>query len=250
MTDHIIGAVLGAVTVGLCVNIAPSGSNHLNGKDPSKIKQMNINCTCGKRTIKVHYESIYGCKYDQNIQCNKCRAWLGGHKYVHHCSTHDVIKYPNGYTFCNSCIQNIQKSSLLQQENDKLFCEIEQKVDSKQFVNEKEKFMASFKNGWMMKRGGYHTAWKHRYFELNGVLKTLTYYIESNKLHGAKYKLKGFIDFKKYPICKMMKSKQEQEFHVVTSKREWVFKCQNRKERDEWYNVIKILCAKRGSSSK
>eukprot|EP01084_Bolivina_argentea_P230270 388456_1 len=271
MAGQIVGSLLGAVTVGACSNInipsATSYSSHIQDSNPASINPLlNINCTCGTLIIKARYESIYGCKYNQDIKCGKCGQWLGGHKYVYYCSTHDLIKYPNGYTLCNSCIKSIQlkknkqqRLQRLQQENNKLYTEIEHKLDTKQckksyiyseqisdkIEEEKEKFMSSFKSGYMMKRGAYHTGWKMRYFELNGVLKTLTYYIESNKSNGTKYKMQGFIDFKKYPICRMMKSKREQQFHVVTNKREWIFKCKDKNERDQWYNDIKKLCGQK-----
>ena len=104
-------------------------------------------------------------------------------------------------------------------------------------------FESAFKNGWMMKRGAYYKGFKERYFELNGVLKTLTYYTKPIDNKGSKYKLRGFIDFKETPICKMMKSKKEEQFHIVTTKREWILRCKHKCERDEWYEAIKQFCA-------
>eukprot|EP00484_Ammonia_sp_Unknown_P029392 CAMPEP_0197032452 /NCGR_PEP_ID=MMETSP1384-20130603/11124_1 /TAXON_ID=29189 /ORGANISM="Ammonia sp." /LENGTH=296 /DNA_ID=CAMNT_0042462113 /DNA_START=16 /DNA_END=906 /DNA_ORIENTATION=+ len=178
---------------------------------------------------------------------------------------------------------NRPKPSQIEQENNKLLSEIEHKLQMKQQAHktkanlaqctktnsirstsissdissasqraktENAEFMAMFKNGWMYKRGGYHTAWKERYFELNGVFKTLTYYVANAKCTGCKYIMHGFIDFKQTPILKMMKSKKEDEFHVVTTKREWVFKCKDMTQRNEWYDAIKTLCAMRKRTTK
>ena len=291
----LFGALLGGVIAGIAQGTAAHAiSNHnsqsqqekmnqLAGPDPSQINAVKIICPCGQQMVKTPYESVYGCKYDEN--CDKCLKWMGGQKYVHFCSGHDVIKYPNGFAICYSCTQKIIKQTKLnqlQQETQQLYNEIEQKMnkiptdnsiicgsnihkipipkhkpppkpsqyeegdDVNDSRNNKENdnsaFMANFKNGWMYKQGWYNTAWKKRYFELNGVLKTLTYYTESNKPHGPKYKMQGFIDFKKTPITKMKKTMKDDEFHVKTTKREWVFKCDTKTEMEEWYNTILTLC--------
>mmetsp|Transcript_47541 Transcript_47541/g.42631 ORF Transcript_47541/g.42631 Transcript_47541/m.42631 type:complete len:301 (-) Transcript_47541:267-1169(-) len=145
------------------------------------------------------------------------------------------------------CGQNINKSHNKNCANSGIDREIEggddNDNDNAPDLEQNSAFMANFKNGWMYKAGWYNTSWKKRYFELNGVLKTLTYYVESGNTKGAKYKMQGFIDFKKTKILRMMKSKTEDEFHVVTKEREWMFKCDTNKERDEWYYAILTLCA-------
>ncbi len=99
------------------------------------------------------------------------------------------------------------------------------------------------KSGWMYKQGWWNTAYKQRYFEFNENAKTLRYYIIILDGSGTnKRKLKGRIDFKKTPIKRMVKSFQlERQFHVVTKAREWIFRCENRQERDEWYCAISTL---------
>ena len=97
----------------------------------------------------------------------------------------------------------------------------------------------------MYKQGWYNTSWKKRYFELNGVLNTITYYVESGKGKATKYQMKGMIDFKKTPILTMVKSMKFNQFQVVTSKRVWSFKCENKKETEQWYHAILTLCCKK-----
>ena len=181
----------------------------------------SVHCECGHLMDKICYKSaVYA------HQCDKCQSWRSDIQYMYYCKSHDVVRYRQGYYMCTSCVNTIESRGSRVRTRDE----------------REDNFMDMFKNGWMWKGGKYNAAWKHRYFELNGVLKTLTYYVQPQKATGPKYKMQGFIDFKQTPIIKMTRGKKEEEFYVTTRKRNWAFKCDNKQQSDAWFTIIESLC--------
>eukprot|EP01084_Bolivina_argentea_P183800 317112_1 len=102
--------------------------------------------------------------------------------------------------------------------------------------------------GWMMKSGAQMCIFSARYFELR-TNKKLKYYkakpVYENGYYimSAKNYICGTVNFEKTKITKMRKLTNN-KFHVVTKERTWKFSCNSEIERNEWYDAIKLICAK------
>eukprot|EP00485_Elphidium_margaritaceum_P011137 CAMPEP_0202706388 /NCGR_PEP_ID=MMETSP1385-20130828/18812_1 /ASSEMBLY_ACC=CAM_ASM_000861 /TAXON_ID=933848 /ORGANISM="Elphidium margaritaceum" /LENGTH=263 /DNA_ID=CAMNT_0049364843 /DNA_START=19 /DNA_END=810 /DNA_ORIENTATION=- len=211
-------------------------------------KSQSLTCLCGQVLQAIPYHQLQPNTAATNdrveIHCDQCLQSVSNQDYVYQCSDHDRHSACN-FNICKACVDKLLISTVISPVaanasiSQSKFKQEEKKLDNDE--DDDDAFMASFKTGHMYKKGGYNRAWKERYFELNGVLKTLTYYAPITE-QAQKYKVKGFIDFRETPIVQMMKSASDQ-FHVVTAKREWVFKCVSKRERDDWYDIIMSLCA-------